>query len=198
MEDAPDEEEDPVNLTPTLPTDVKFVRDVNMQKKGAAGIYVLRRIVTTASHIYFCQVCARTQRETANSTVQSRTRAQDALALSPSNDVILFSQVDQDEIMDDICLHEIASIQQLRPIQTVEGSGAAGAGQKIKRKSSALTVPVASSDEAKSKRMLQRIQRAKAQRERRPSTGNQDPIMDKIDSVFDHVDINGDGTSFID
>ena len=62
MEDAPDEEEDPVNLTPTLPTDVKFVRDVNMQKKGAAGIYVLRRIVTTASHIYFCQVCARTQR----------------------------------------------------------------------------------------------------------------------------------------
>ena len=65
MEDASDEEEDPVNLTPTLPTDVKFVRDVNMQKKGAAGIYVLRRIVTTASHIYFCQVCARTQRETA-------------------------------------------------------------------------------------------------------------------------------------
>ena len=100
MEDAPDEEEDPVNLTPTLPTDVKFVRDVKMQKKGAAGIYVLRRIVTTASHIYFCQVCARTQRETANSTVQSRTRAQDALTLSPSNDVILFSQVDQDEIMD--------------------------------------------------------------------------------------------------
>ena len=198
MEDAPDEEEDPVNLTPTLPTDVKFVRDVKMQKKGAAGIYVLRRIVTTASHIYFCQVCARTQRETANSTVQLRTHAQDALALSSSNDVILFSQVDQDEIMDDICLHEIASIQQLRPIQTVEGSGAAGAGQKIKRKSSALTVPVASSDEAKSKRMLQRIQKAKAQRERRPSTGNQDPIMDKIDSVFDHVDINGDSTTFID
>ena len=141
-------------------------------------------------------MCPYSEIETANSTVQSRTRAQDALALSPSNDVILFSQVDQDEIMDDICLHEIASIQQLRPIQTVEGSGAAGAGQKIKRRSSALTVPVASSDEAKSKRMLQRIQRAKAQKGR-PSTGNQDPIMDKIDSVFDHVDINGDGTSFI-
>ena len=45
--------------------------------------------------------------------------------------------------------------------------------------------------------MLQRIQKAKAQRERRPSTGNQDLIMDKIDSVFDHIDINGDGTSFI-
>ena len=45
--------------------------------------------------------------------------------------------------------------------------------------------------------MLQRIQRAKAQKGR-PSTGNQDPIMDKIDSVFDHIDINGDGTSFID
>ena len=143
-------------------------------------------------------MCPYSEIETANSTVQLRTHAQDALALSSSNDVILFSQVDQDEIMDDICLHEIASIQQLRPIQTVEGSGAAGAGQKIKRKSSALTVPVASSDEAKSKRMLQRIQKAKAQRERRPSTGNQDLIMDKIDSVFDHVDINGDGTTFID
>lgn len=83
MEDAPDEEEDPVNLTPTLPTDVKFVRDVNMQKKGAAGIYVLRRIVTTASHIYFCQVYARTQRETANHSVQLYSRARVLTMPSP-------------------------------------------------------------------------------------------------------------------
>jgi hypothetical protein len=32
------------------------LRDVVLHKKGAAGIYTLRRVVTTAKNIYFCQV----------------------------------------------------------------------------------------------------------------------------------------------
>ena len=48
-----DQEMDAAHVLPPLES---RVRDAEIQKKGAAGAFFTRRIVTTETHIYFCQV----------------------------------------------------------------------------------------------------------------------------------------------
>ena len=67
------------DLVNRLPTLAPYVKDEVIHKKTSAGGFAPRRIVTTASHIFFCPE-------------------------------------DSDEVLDDILLHEIESVFQVRPL----------------------------------------------------------------------------------
>jgi len=71
-------------LRQRLPPVKTFMRDENIFKKGASGVYGIRRIVTTETNVYFCQT-------------------------------------GRDDVLDEMLVHEIASVWKVKPVRDTTG-----------------------------------------------------------------------------
>ena len=121
------------DLVNRLPTLTPYVKDEVIHKKTPAGSFAPRRIVTTASDIYFCPE-------------------------------------DSDEVLDDILLHEIVSVFQVRPLHqlmssTVEKKKFSGSGSRKRMET----------EEEKRDRILQALS---------DPSKSRIPAVWKIDAVF--------------